>query len=63
MGFNKRIVDKNIILLKYREGVPLKEIFKADALIFLDLLSSKAFELYNNGYDDEYIINILENEK
>lgn len=63
MGFNKRIVDKNIILLKYSEGVPLKEIFKSDALIFLDLLSSKAFELYNNGYDDEYIINILENEK
>ena len=63
MGFNKRIVDKNIILSRYREGISLKEIFKADALIFLDLLSSKAFELYNDGYDDEYIINILENEK
>lgn len=59
MGFNKRIVDKDLVIKTKEEN--LKMLFKADALIFMDGWSSKFYELYIRGEDKKTILEKLEN--
>ena len=55
MGFNKVIVDQEILMKYFEKNKPLKMLFKADALIFMDNISSEAYELYTIGKSDEEI--------
>lgn len=46
--------------MKYFEkNKPLKVLFKADAIIFDDKVSSKAYDLYTEGKSDEEIKQII----
>jgi hypothetical protein len=63
MGFNKVIVDKEILMKYFEKNKPLKMLFKADAFIFIDKISSLAYDLYTKGMTDEEIKKtIIENE-
>ena len=62
MGFNKVIVDKEILIKYLEKNKPLKMLFKADALIFMDNISSEAYELYSKGLSDKEIKTIIYNE-
>jgi len=55
MGFNKRIVDEEILMKYFEKNKPLKMLFKADALIFMDNISSEVYDLYTRGMSDEEI--------
>jgi hypothetical protein len=55
MGFNKRFVDKNKIETYLKGGSTLEQLFKADALIFMDSLASEVYKLYSKGVSDEDI--------
>lgn len=55
MGFNKRIVDEEILMKYFEKNKPLKMLFKADSLIFMDNISSEAYDLYTMGKSDEEI--------
>jgi len=61
MGFNKKFIDKDFILTRYNNKTPVKEIFKADALIFLDEYSKKFYELVLDGIKEDEIFKLLEN--
>lgn len=61
MGFNKRIVNQEYILIKVRNNKTLKEIFDADSIICNDTYSSKCFNLYLEGYSDKEVFKRLEN--
>jgi hypothetical protein len=63
MGFNKRIVNKENILTAFKNNVPLKQLFNADAIIFLDEYSSEVYKLFTQGMVDKDIIKTLENQK
>jgi hypothetical protein len=62
MGFNKRIVDEEILMKYFEKNKPLKMLFKADALIFMDNISSEAYDLYTRGMSDEEIKKTIYNE-
>jgi hypothetical protein len=55
MGFNKRFVEKELLERYFENNKPLKELFKADAFIFMDDISSKAYDYYCDGLSDELI--------
>lgn len=55
MGFNKRTVDEELLMRYINNNKPLKSLFKADAFIFLDKISSYAFDLYYQGDSDEVV--------
>ena len=59
MGFNKRIVDKELVNKTKEEN--LGQLFRADALIFMDSWASKFHELYPKGLSKQEIIKQLEN--
>jgi len=59
MGFNKRIVDKELVNKTKEEN--LGQLFRADALIFMDIWASKFHELYHKGLSKQEIIKQLEN--
>jgi hypothetical protein len=59
MGFNKIIIDKKILMTYFEKNKPLKVLFKADAIIFDDKVSSKAYDLYTEGKSDEEIKQII----
>lgn len=59
MGFNKRIVDKELVNKTKEEN--LGQLFRADALIFMDSWASKFHELYKKGLSKQEIIKQLEN--
>jgi hypothetical protein len=59
MGFNKRIVDEEILMKYFEKNKPLKGLFKADAIIFDDKISSMAYDLYTEGKSDEEIKQII----
>ena len=48
MGFNKRMIDKNHILSAVNNSTPLKKLFNADAIIFLDDYSTEVYNLYQS---------------
>jgi hypothetical protein len=55
MGFNKRFVEKELIENYFKQSKPLKELFKADAFIFMDNYSSKVYDYHCDGLSDELI--------
>jgi hypothetical protein len=55
MGFNKVIVDEEILNMYFEKNKPLKMLFKADAFVFTDKISSIAHDLYTMGKSDEEI--------
>jgi len=57
MGFNKRFVEKETIELYLKKNKSLSNLFKADALIFMDKVSSKVYEMYCSGTSDIEIKN------
>lgn len=62
MGFNKIIVDEKILMMYLEKNKPLKLLFKADAFIFNDKISTMAYELYTKGIPDEEIKKTIYNE-
>ena len=63
MGFNKRIVNKENILDAFKNNTSLKQLFNADAIIFLDEYSSEVYKLFTQGMVDKDIFKTLENQK
>jgi len=63
MGFNKVIVDEEILTKYFEKNKPLKMLFKADALIFDDKISAVAYDLYIEGKSDEEIKLTIKNIK
>lgn len=63
MGFNKRFVDKEIIMESLDNDWPLSKLFSSDALIFLDNFSTKIYEYYAKGIEDNEIKNLIDDEK
>lgn len=61
MGFNKRFVDSEKVKKCLNENGKLKDLFRADAIIFLDEISSEVFEWYSKGMSDGEIKNKLKN--
>jgi len=55
MGFHKRIIDKEIILKYLELKKPLKDLFKADAIVFDGNIVSKVYELHEQGLTDNQI--------
>jgi hypothetical protein len=49
---NKRYLSIEAIKDKLNTGFAFKEIFKADALIFLDKLASDVYKMYQNGVSE-----------
>jgi hypothetical protein len=55
MGFHKRMINKEIILKYLELNKPLKDLFRVDAILFDDNISSKAYELHEQGLTDNQI--------
>jgi len=55
MGFHKRFVDKDVVNAYLNNGSPLKDLFKADAFIFMDNVASQVFKWFEKGLSDEEI--------
>lgn len=55
MGFNKRIIDKDIILKYLELNKPIKDLFKVEAILFNDEMSSMVYELHEQGLTDNQI--------
>ena len=62
MGFNKVIVDEEILMKYFEKNKPLKMLFKAEAFIFMDKISSEAYDLYTRGMSDKEIKKKIYNE-
>jgi hypothetical protein len=60
MGFNKRLVSKETIESSLNNRNPLSELFKADAIIFMDEVASTAYNLYQEGHTDNQIKKYLD---
>lgn len=52
----KRFLTIETIKTNLTQGKLLKELFKADALIFVDKLSSEVYKLYQNGLSEKQIL-------
>ena len=52
----KRFLTIETIKSNLNQGKLLKELFKADALIFIDKLSSEVYKLYQNGLSEKQIL-------
>lgn len=52
----KRFLTIESIKINLTQGKLLKELFKADALIFIDKLSSEVYKLYQNGLSEKQIL-------
>ena len=52
----KRFLTIETIKSNLTQGKLLKELFKADALIFIDKLSSEVYRLYQNGLSEKQIL-------
>ncbi len=57
MGFNKRFVDTRMIERYLNGEQSLEKLFKADAFIFMDNLSSQVYRWYEKGRSDDEIKN------
>jgi len=55
MGFHKRWINKEVLILRYKNGGldSVKTYLSADALISSDDFSSNVLDLLNNKKDDE----------
>ena len=52
----KRFLTIETIKTNLTQGKLLKELFKADALIFIDKLSTEVYKLYQNGLSEKQIL-------
>ena len=52
----KRFLTIESIKSNLTQGKLLKELFKADALIFIDKLSTDVYKLYQNGLSEKQIL-------
>jgi hypothetical protein len=52
----KRFLTIETIKSNLTQGKLLKELFKADALIFIDKLSTEVYKLYQNGLSEKQIL-------
>ena len=52
----KRFLTIETIKNNLTQGKLLKELFKADALIFIDKLSTDVYKLYQNGLSEKQIL-------
>ena len=52
----KRFLTIETIKTNLTQGKLLKELFKADALIFVDKLSSEVYRLYQDGLSEKQIL-------
>lgn len=52
----KRFLTIETIKNNLTQGKLLKDLFKADALIFIDKLSSEVYKLYQNGLSEKQIL-------
>jgi len=59
MGFNKRMISKELILKTKEEN--LNTLFKADALMFMDYWSSKFYGIYRDGISKDSTIKLMNN--
>jgi len=59
MGFNKRMISKELILKTKEEN--LNTLFKADALMFMDDWSSKFYGIYRDGISKDSTIKLMNN--
>jgi hypothetical protein len=56
MGFNKKFINKELILSNLGSESDLFLLLSADAFIFGDSLSTFAYELYTNGAEYEEMV-------
>ena len=52
----KRFLTIEVIKNNLTQGKLLKDLFKADALIFIDKLSTEVYKLYQNGFSEKQIL-------
>jgi hypothetical protein len=52
----KRFLTIEAIKINLTQGKLLKDLFKADALIFIDKLSTEVYKLYQNGLSEKQIL-------
>jgi hypothetical protein len=52
----KRFLTIEAIKTNLTQGKLLKDLFKADALIFVDKLSTEVYKLYQNGLSEKQIL-------
>jgi hypothetical protein len=52
----KRFLTIETIKNNLTQGKLLKDLFKADALIFIDKLSTEVYKLYQNGLSEKQIL-------
>lgn len=62
MGFHRRYINSESLLNLLKTDGSLKRIFSADALIFIDDLSEKIYQLHIDGMSNKEILNKLNNE-
>lgn len=55
MGFNKKFINKETIKIYLNNGLGLKKLFDADAIIFLDKISSKVYYWFTEGVSEDEI--------
>jgi hypothetical protein len=60
MGFNKRLLKKDNILLNLHH---IMDYLSADAIFCTDDFSRKVYRLYNEGFSEKEIINLIEKMK
>jgi hypothetical protein len=52
----KRFLTIETIKNNLTQGKLLKDLFKADALIFIDKFSTEVYKLYQNGFSEKQIL-------
>ena len=55
MGLNKKFINKETIKIYLNNGLGLKKLFDADAIIFLDKISSKVYYWFIEGVSEDEI--------
>jgi hypothetical protein len=58
---NKRYLTIESIKDKLNTGFTFKDIFKADAIIFLDKFASDVYKMYQNGMSEIEVKNQIKN--
>lgn len=56
MGFNKRTIEKETLFRYIENNKPIKPLYKADAFIFMDKLSSEVFDWFYSGISEEEVV-------
>ena len=57
----KRFLTIETITLNLNQGKLLSELFNADAIIFMDKLSTEVYKQYQNGLNEKEILKQIKN--